>query len=117
LDGDGSLLMHAGTLATIGYYVPKNLTHIVLDNNCYESTGGQPTVSDRADIALSALGFGYAAARTCTMKEELMEVMTGVNEFPLLVVVKVKTGCRKDLGRPNIGPYLNKQVSMKKLQG
>ena len=43
LDGDGALLMRMGTLATIGYQRPENLVHILLDNHCHESTGGQST--------------------------------------------------------------------------
>lgn len=39
--GDGSLLMKMGSLATIGRHRPKNLKIIVLNNDCYASTGGQ----------------------------------------------------------------------------
>jgi phosphonopyruvate decarboxylase len=45
-DGDGSLLMQLGALATIGHYKPKNLFHIVFDNTAHDSTGGQPTCAD-----------------------------------------------------------------------
>ena len=42
-DGDGSLLMDMGTMAMIANYKPENLFHIALDNEVYNSTGGQPT--------------------------------------------------------------------------
>lgn len=45
LDGDGSLLMNLGTLATIGRYQPENLVHIIWDNAKYEATGGQETAT------------------------------------------------------------------------
>ena len=41
LDGDGSLLMNLGSLATIGVYRPANLVLIVWDNGEYGTTGGQ----------------------------------------------------------------------------
>ena len=43
LDGDGSVLMNLGTLATIAHYAPENYLLVILDNCCYGSTGSQPT--------------------------------------------------------------------------
>jgi thiamine pyrophosphate-dependent acetolactate synthase large subunit-like protein len=43
LDGDGSLLMGLGGMATIGVLRPPNLLHVVLDNAAWGNTGGQPT--------------------------------------------------------------------------
>lgn len=45
INGDGSALMGLGTMATVNSLSLDNLHHIVLDNNCHESTGGQPTSS------------------------------------------------------------------------
>lgn len=45
LEGDGSALMSMGTLALIPTEAPRNLVHIILDNEAYESTGGQPSIS------------------------------------------------------------------------
>ena len=45
LEGDGSLLMQLGTLATIATLKPKNLTIIVMDNRSYQITGAQPTAN------------------------------------------------------------------------
>ncbi len=42
LDGEGSLLMNLGTLVTIAEMSPRNLVHIVLDNDVYRTSGGQP---------------------------------------------------------------------------
>ena len=39
--GDGSFLMKMGTIATINRYKPKNLKIIIIQNDCYESCGGQ----------------------------------------------------------------------------
>lgn len=40
LDGDGSLIMHMGNMATIGQHKPSNLIHILLNNEAHESVGG-----------------------------------------------------------------------------
>jgi thiamine pyrophosphate-dependent acetolactate synthase large subunit-like protein len=59
-DGDGSLLMNLGSLATIASREPKNLIHIVWDNRSYAMTGGQPTATAfRTDLAAMAKGAGY----------------------------------------------------------
>src|SRR5881394_733121 len=42
LDGDGSLLMNLGSLATIAGQAPQNLVLFVLENGVYAGTGGQP---------------------------------------------------------------------------
>lgn len=45
LDGDGSLLMNLGTLSTMARYRPKNLAHVVFDNESLLSVGGFPTAT------------------------------------------------------------------------
>ncbi len=42
-NGDGSMLMNLGVLATISAEAPSNLVLIVFDNGVYEVTGAQPT--------------------------------------------------------------------------
>jgi len=60
-DGDGSLLLNLGSLATIANQHPKNLIHIVFDNECYESSRGAPTATaGQADLAVVARGCGFA---------------------------------------------------------
>lgn len=65
LDGDGNLLMGFGGLALVGGLKPANLYHLVLDNGCYATTGGQPALSQNVDLAAAALGAGYPWARRC----------------------------------------------------
>ena len=72
LDADGSLLMSLGVLATVGRYAPPNLVCLVLDNQSYHITGGQPThTSATADLATVARGCGIASS-TCV--EELPDL-------------------------------------------
>ncbi|MBI2165415.1 MAG: phosphonopyruvate decarboxylase [Chloroflexi bacterium] len=54
VEGDGGILMNLNSLATAGYLEPSKFLLVVLDNEAYASTGGQPTFTTRlalADIA------------------------------------------------------------------
>ena len=63
LEGDGSLLMNLGCLATIGSVAPRNLTIIAWDNGAYQITGGQATATARGtDLVAIARGAGIAAS-------------------------------------------------------
>ncbi len=63
LDGDGSLLMNLGSLATIARKAPPNLVHIVWDDEVYETTGRQPThTSAGTDLAGIARAAGITKA-------------------------------------------------------
>ena len=64
LDGDGSLLMNLGSLATIASLRISNLVLIVWDNEAYATTGGQPTpTAAGADLAGAARALGVANSR------------------------------------------------------
>jgi thiamine pyrophosphate-dependent acetolactate synthase large subunit-like protein len=70
LDGDGSLLMNLGTLATIGACRPPNLLVIVWDNEQYATTGGQPTATAAGtDLAAAACAMGLRGIRVATPAE------------------------------------------------
>jgi len=61
LEGDGSLLMQLGCLATVAMRAPKNLTMVVWDNGIYQITGNQPTASaTTADLIAIARGSGLS---------------------------------------------------------
>ncbi|CAN5661152.1 sulfopyruvate decarboxylase subunit beta [soil metagenome] len=68
LDGDGSVLMNLGTLATLARYRPKNLIHIVFDNGSLLSTGGfsSHTTSGLTDLSAIARGAGILHVTTAT---------------------------------------------------
>jgi thiamine pyrophosphate-dependent acetolactate synthase large subunit-like protein len=71
-DGDGSLLMNLGSLATIGWIAPVNLILIVWDNAEYATTGGQPSATSRgADLAAAAAALGIASSVTVRDEAEL----------------------------------------------
>ena len=41
IDGDGSFLMHLGSIKTVATFANKNFKYILLNNNCHDSVGGQ----------------------------------------------------------------------------
>jgi thiamine pyrophosphate-dependent acetolactate synthase large subunit-like protein len=64
LDGDGSLLMNLGSLATIAWTAPPNLVLVIWDNGEYGTTGGQAAATAhgaRLDDASRALGIAQVA--------------------------------------------------------
>jgi thiamine pyrophosphate-dependent acetolactate synthase large subunit-like protein len=92
LDGDGSLLMNLGSLATIGACAPPNLLVLVLDNAQYGTTGGQPTpTAATADLEAAARAMGIAHAATVADVDALDRVMaeSRTHPGPWVVVAKV----------------------------
>ncbi len=114
LDGDGALLMNAGVLSTIGYYAPSNLFHVVIDNQAYDSTGGQPTTSSTVDLVQMALANNYKEAVEVSSASELQDVLsrTQHQSCPSMLVINVNSGARSDLGRPTTSPIENKLAFM-----
>ncbi len=65
LDGDGSILMNLGALTTMARYRPRNLVHVVFDNESLLSVGGFPTATATgSDIAGIAAAAGIPRAST-----------------------------------------------------
>lgn len=61
LEGDGSLLMGLGTLATVGAARPANLTVLLFENRHYESSGGQDLPAAAVDFCAAARAAGLTA--------------------------------------------------------
>jgi phosphonopyruvate decarboxylase len=115
IDGDGALLMRMGSLATNACYAPANMLHILLDNNCHDSTGGQATASHNVDFARVAAACGYADAFYVHNIDELEQQVKEWLQKPQLTFIHLRTakGSKKDLGRPGIKPYEVKERLMK----
>jgi len=70
-DGDGNVLMAMGTLAMIAAAGPKNLVHVVIDNEVYESTGAQKSLSKEIHLEAIARAAGYPRVLKAERKEEV----------------------------------------------
>ncbi|HEX7486758.1 MAG TPA: thiamine pyrophosphate-dependent enzyme [Vicinamibacterales bacterium] len=92
LDGDGSLLMNLGSLATIAACSPPNLLVLVLDNGQYGTTGGQATATARgADLGAAARAMGVTRAATVSDPAGLQGALDAsrTEPGPWVIVVKV----------------------------
>jgi sulfopyruvate decarboxylase subunit beta len=89
LDGDGSVLMNLGSLASIAHHAPDNYLLVILDNCCYGSTGSQPTCTGLGtDLAALARAAGVRSVRRTEGPEELAEALQGQG----VVVAMVQAG-------------------------
>jgi sulfopyruvate decarboxylase subunit beta len=68
LDGDGSILMNLGGLTTLARYRPKNLVHVVFDNESLLSVGGFPTATSTG-TDLASIAHAAGVPRTCMVSE------------------------------------------------
>jgi sulfopyruvate decarboxylase subunit beta len=90
LDGDGSVLMNLGTLATLARYRPRNLVHVIFDNGSLLSTGGfdSHTTAGVTDLAAIARGAGIehvaAVDSVMTFGEAAIEAL-GRNDLSVIV--------------------------------
>jgi thiamine pyrophosphate-dependent acetolactate synthase large subunit-like protein len=91
LEGDGSLLMQLGCLATVGERAPKNLTIVVWDNGIYQITGSQPTANPAADLVAIARGAGIANSAWAADEAEFDRLATAAlkGEGPNLIAVRI----------------------------
>jgi len=118
IDGDGALIMHMGSLSTIGKLKPKNFYHILMNNQVHESVGGQATSVRFIDIPELVKANGYANVFFTDNEEGLISRIVKFMKAtgPNFLEVKIKSGSREDLGRPTVKPVDNKNAFMKFVQ-
>ena len=93
VDGDGSLLMNLGSLATIGWTKPSNLVLVVWDNEEYGTTGRQESATAHgADLAAAARAMGIVSSISVRTVEELQAAVARAlrDEGPWAIVAKVQ---------------------------
>lgn len=114
--GDGNILMSLGTLATVGKTAPKNLIHIILDNECHESTGGQETSSPITKLDVIAASSGFANSKYTDSADVLKAGLTKFLclEGPSFIHVKVNKE-RVEVPRVSLAPPEIKDRFMKEL--
>jgi phosphonopyruvate decarboxylase len=113
-DGDGSVIMHMGSLTNIGQSLQKNLIHIVLNNGAHDSVGGQPTNAFGINLIGIAKSCGYVHVK---IAETFEEIQTAFRELlsssgPSFFEIRIKSGSRKNLGRPKASPSENLSTFM-----
>lgn len=106
LDGDGALLMRLEALASVGQQRPARFVHVVLDNEAYDSTGAQRTISPGIDFPAIARACGYATALTVESDDALARAVADAQRAPgpHFIHCRIALGASKDLGRPTVAP-------------
>ncbi len=97
LEGDGSILMELGSLATVAARAQKNLAIVIMDNGAYQITGGQKTLTaEGADIVAIAKACGLAQSAWAADESAFEEMIarTLKEDGPWLI------GCRIDSEKP-----------------
>jgi len=114
LDGDGSVIMHMGSLGIIGSKQLKNFKHIILNNESHDSVGGQPTVGNIINFVSLAISCKYKNSFKVLTEIELKKKMLKLksDDGPSLLEIMVNRGNRKDLGRPTKTPKENMNLFM-----
>ena len=102
IDGDGSFLMHLGSIKTAGTFANKNFKYILLNNNSHDSVGGQNTYTNDIDFKKlsKSLGFEkfYSIKGDRNLKKNIQNFLNG-NSLGFLEV-KVSNSKIKKLPRP-----------------
>ena len=114
IDGDGSALMHLGSLGVVGNVKPKNLVHIVINNAAHETVGGMPTVASTMNLVNIAESCGYAYAVSVDNFDDLDTELEKAKTKDELCFIEVlcSIGARDDLGRPTTTAIENKENFM-----
>ena len=102
IDGDGSLLMHLGSIKTAGTFAKKNFKYVLLNNNSHDSVGGQNTYANDIDFKnlSKSLGFKnyYLIKKNNDIKKIIQKFLTNKNLS--FLEVKVSNNKIKNLPRP-----------------
>lgn len=105
-DGDGNLLMNLGILTMIAQLKPRNLIHVVFDNECYDSTGGQRSISAEVNLADVARGCGIPKVEEKKLGEDFVDSFKDYlnQDGPSFLLIKVERDPATEMPRVSISP-------------
>ena len=104
LEGDGAGLMRLGGWSVLGYARPPNLRHLLFDNECHDSTGGQSTLSGTVDFCQLAAGCGYPSVDRLADPASVAGWLARPLDGPAFLHVPITRGTSPDLPRPTEAP-------------
>ena len=114
IDGDGSLLMHLGSIKTAGTFANGNFKYILLNNNCHDSVGGQPTHANSIDFKKLSKSLGFKKFYQIKNKTKIQKIIKSFLKKNSLnfLEVKINNSKIKKLPRPsNLIKIKNKFIS------
>jgi phosphonopyruvate decarboxylase len=100
IDGDGSMLMHTGSMGISAQI--NNFLHIIINNSSHDSVGGQPTLGKTLNLKEIGRNFGYNTCYSVSKKNQFKKLLSKCikKNKSSIIVVNCDKGFRKDLGRP-----------------
>ncbi|MHC1565933.1 MAG: thiamine pyrophosphate-dependent enzyme [Candidatus Syntropharchaeales archaeon] len=118
IEGDGSILMNLGSLATAANIRPPNLTILIIDNEAHSSTGFQPTfTAGVTDLAAIARGAGIEDVVTVRDEKELeSRFFDAVKSDKLSLIVAKSDKSWEDVPIIDLDPLLMKKRFIKAIR-
>ena len=115
IDGDGSMIMHMGSLTNIGISKINNLVHFVINNGVHDSVGGQENAAKSLNLSNIAKACGYQKAIRIDNKKKLEFFLKNLTKEKSSVFVEVltKKGSSGKLLRPSLPTLISKSLFMK----
>ena len=100
LDGDGSITMHLGSLATSSKQ--NNLVHVVFNNLSHESVGGHDNSAKHVKFFKLSKEIGYSKNYLCRSKSDIKKSINKSlkNKKSCFIEIIIKKGHRKNISRP-----------------
>ena len=114
VEGDGALLMHMGTLVTIGAVAPDNLTVLLIQNGVHAASGGQALTNASLDLAELARASGIARATNVATPEAFAAAMAAAPAGRGVKVLVLSTEPDMEVVRPPVAldPVMTKHRLM-----
>ena len=103
IDGDGSFLMHLGSIKTAGTFANKNFKYVLLNNGCHDSVGGQDTYVNKIYFKNFSRSVGFNRFFSIKKKKNLKNNLKKFLSCQKLsfLEVKISNNKIKKLPRPN----------------
>lgn len=112
VEGDGALMMHMGSLVTVGAVAPGNLTVLLIQNGVHAASGGQALTNANLDLAALARSVGIGHAQNIATPEAFAAAMGADGDGTRFLVLATKPD--PEVVRPPIAldPVLTKHRFM-----
>ena len=105
--------MHLGGLGIVARNSKKNFKYILINNGSHESVGGQPTIAFDLNLKHIFQGLGFKEIFEVSTEDEINKIFKEfIETTKSILIVNVKLGSRKNLGRPTNSPKKNKSDFM-----
>ena len=114
LDGDSAFMMRLESSALSANYGNENFLHIVFNNYCHDSTGGQHSLSAKVNVQSVASSLGYRNSETISDLNDLRDFLRTWHITPVktFLQILIRPGSQENLARPIMKPFEVKERLM-----